>query len=449
MFIVGDIIARYSRLKGKNVFFPIALHYSGNTAHRISKIFNNIFVKKEILTQEKKRFFSLYKEVYKLPIPVLRSFTNPLNILDFFTQEILWELNSLDVSADYVDFYTTKNADFEVFINTIFSLYEKKCLLIYNKDKELALNYDNKEWRKRTLELIERIEFIQPFHKNNILSAMKDVRNEWRCLKKTGFGVAYYKNKKYIIDPMFDSEFFMIFDLYVKFKKELKSTLIDAWKIFENLFHVLNGEEKPKNVLVEKIIQWLPCDVLICEEHLKNWVAKKLFAESALLSEKYQTKKFFILGTGLLNGKRMSAFRGNAILASDLINSYGPIKTRLIIILQGGHPSKTYNYDHTLPVQIDKLLTNFINYYTHLLLVAKKYNKKVNERKSLIKIIRETIEKYIEKGYYRQAIIELLSILPKKYKINVDISASNLIAIYKDYLGILVPSLLKGFDNIP
>lgn len=445
MFIIGDIIARHSREKKKKVFFPIASHYSGNSAQRVSEIFIKIFSKNSEVTKEEKKVFGLYKNTYNVPVATLKNFVNPLNILNFYSQEILWELKSLDVSGDYEYFYTTIHKDFSIFIKTIISLYKKNNLLIYNKNKELALNYDDKKWKEKTLNLLNRTEFIQPFHKNNITSAMKNIRNDWGLLREGGFGVSY--DKKRIIDPMFDSELFTIFDLYIRLKKEYKDRSINTKDVFKNLFQVLKKQGEPKSVLINKIIDWLPCDIFVCEEHLKNWVVKKLYAESLLLDKKYQTKKYFILGMGLLNGKRMSASKGNAILAKDLINYHGSTKARLIIILGGGHPSKTYNYDKELPAQVDKLLNNFINYYTYLVSLANKeiHTNKIEEEKIEIETICNAIEENINKGYYRQAIIELLSILPAKYGSPTSKTASLLISLYKKYLDILLPSLLNSF----
>lgn len=447
MFIIGDIIARYSRSRGIDVFFPIASHYSGNTAQHISETFTKIFSNKGTATEEEKRVFNLYRNIYSVPTAALKSFTNALNILDFYNQEILWELKSLDVSGDYEYFYTTKHKDFSVFINTIISLYEKSGLLIYNTNKELALDYDDTKWKEKTLNLLNQTEFIQPFHKNNIASAMKNVRSDWNLLREDGFGVNY--GEKWIVDPMFDSELFTLFDLYIRFKKEYGGKMLNTYDIFENLFDVLRHQEKSKSVLVNKIIDWLPCDVFVCEEHLKNWVIKKLYAESLLLDKKYQTKKYFVLGMGLLNGKRMSASRGTAILANNLINSYGSTKARLIILLGGGHPSKTYDYDESLPTQVDKLLNNFTNYYLYLVSLADKEirTSTIDDTKNgelTFETIHDTIERNISKGYYRQAIIELLSIVPKKYGSPTSKMAGLLISLYGKYLGILLPSLLNN-----
>ena len=395
-------------------------------------------------TREEKRLFNLYKNIYNTPALILKTFINPLNILEFYTQEILWELKSLNISCDYKNFYTTEHKDFSIFVNTIILIYEKNNLLVSNKRGDLALDYNNDKWGKKTLDLINRTEFLQSFHKNNIVSAMKDVRSDWGLLRKNGFGVSY---KEWIIDPMFDSEIFTIFDLYIKFKNEYKET-INVENFFRNLFKTLKNKGGSKNILIDKIASFLPCDVLICEEHLKNWVVKKLYAESLLLDKKYQTKKYFILGMGFLDGKQMSASKGHAILTKDLIDRYGPIRARLIILLTGGHPSKMYEYDKTLPFQADNLLNNFISHYIHLAsITSRKIQRSVKERKSTIELICSDIEENIAKGYYRQAIIELLSILPQKYYKSLTINTAHiLMSVYNEYLNVLLPGLLNNLD---
>lgn len=107
MFIIGDIVARHARKKGRKVFFPIATHYSGNTAHRIAKAFSNFYSKNQGTTEEEKKLVNLYKNVYRVPSGILKSFIDPMNILNFYNQETLWELKMLDVSGDYEYSYTT------------------------------------------------------------------------------------------------------------------------------------------------------------------------------------------------------------------------------------------------------------------------------------------------------------------------------------------------------
>ena len=446
MFVVADIIARNERRKGKNVFFPVASHYSGNSAQNISKAFGKISSEAGHLNNEEKKLFNLYKNVYKTPNSILKTFADSLNILEFYNREILWELKSLDISCDYDNFYTTGRDDFSTFVNTIISIYKQNNLLVNNKKGEIALDYDNEKWREEALELLNSTEFLQPFHKNNVKSAIKNVRSDWSLLRENGFGVNY---KMGTVDPMFDSEIFTIFDLYIKFSNE-GDVKVDVKYFFRSLFKALKHEKKSKDLLINKIVNFLPCDTLICEEHLKTWVVKKMFAESLLFGKKYQTKKYFILGMGFLDGQQMSASKGHAILVKDLIDQYGPIKARLIILLGGGHPSKMYNYDKALPAQADKLLGGFINHYQLLSSVTSKYihEDDTEKEKLKIKLICSDIEDNIEKGYYRQVVITLLSILPKEYyKFPCINTARILLAIYKEYINIMFPGLLGELDN--
>lgn len=319
MFVVGDIIARNERRKGENVFFPIAMHYSGNSAQSVSEIFSKFFSNnKKDYNEKDQEIFNLYKNIYKTPTSLLKIFVDPLNVLSFYTKEILWELKSLDVSCDYDHFYTTENQDFSIFINTIISMYKKENLLVSNKNGDLALDYNNSEWKKKSLELINQTEFIQSFHKNNIISAVKNVRNDWALLRKNGLGATF--KKEWIVDPMFDSEVFSVFDLYIRFKDEYQNNLLDLRDFFEKLFKTLKSGKETNNELINKIMSFLPCDVFVLEEHLKNWIVKKMYAESFLLNKKYQTKKYFVLGMGFLDGKKISASKGRAVLVKDLIN---------------------------------------------------------------------------------------------------------------------------------
>jgi len=445
MFIIADIIARYSRKKGKEVVFPVASHYSGNTAQNIASVFVEIY-RKGKPDEKSERIFSLFKNVYGTPDYILKDFVNPLNILDYYSQEILWELKTLNVSCDYDHFYTTKQESFSSFVRTIISQYKKEGLLIENTKEELALDYDNVEWKSNAEELLNNTGFIQLFQKNIVLSAMKNVRSDWGLLRKGGYGVKY--DEDWVIDPMFDSELFTIFDLYVHFKNEDLMQGIDEKKLFEELFDVLRNGVETDNLLINKIINFLPCDLFVCEEHLKNWIVKRIYAESCLSHEKYQTKKYFVTGMGLLHGKRMSASKGSAILTKDLIRLYGPVLARLIILLTGGHPSKIYHYDHNLPGQSSKMLDNFINYILYLLAIKDESTEDNpdNGNRIFLDNIEKSIEKYIENGFFKQAIVELISIIPKKYKKVDRTTADKILRIYSQYLDIFLPGLLINFN---
>jgi len=441
MFIISDIIARHARHKGCDVLFPVASHYTGNTAQKIAEAFYKIYFENNKSGEKTKKILDLYENIYGTPDYILKNFQNPEFILDYYSQEILWELRSLNISCDYDSYYATNSDDFTVFVNAILNLYQKHKVLTKNKKQELALNYDSLVWKEKVLNLLEKTEFIQKFHKSNIASAMKNVRSDWEFIREGGSGVQY---KNWIVDPMFDSELFTIYNIFIKLKNKYPDQLKNAKAFFCDLFKSLDSGNSSKDYILEEFTNWLPCDVFVCEEHLKNWIVKRLYAESLLLEDKYVTKKYFVIGMGLLSGRRMSASRGHAIFTKDLINSYGSLRARLIILLTGGHPSKIYQYDTNLPKQADKLLKKIINYITYLTTLANDGAKpeigKDNDYN--FDLIDKKIENLLEGGYYKQIILELITIVPKKFR-NPDSKAANkLLAIYKKYFNIILPGLV-------
>ncbi len=190
------------------------------------------------------------------------------------------------------------------------------------------------------------------------------------------------------------------------------------------------------------------------EEHLKVWFIKKLYTESLLFSPQYRTKNFFVLGLGMRNGKRMSSSQGTAVLLQDLISQNGPIPARMIILMLGGHPSNYYNYDDSISTQINKLFLSFKYFVSASLVELLSTNElvvndlqkdfKVEDVKSRLEAKKEFIlvfnklEKYIEEGYLKQCLIEVMTILPKTYKNYSLKDRQLLLLIINHYLKILL-----------
>ena len=132
------------------------------------------------------------------------------------------------------------------------------------------------------------------------------------------------------------------------------------------------------------------------------------------------------------NGKRMSSSQGTAVLLQDLISQNDPIPARMIILMSGGHPSSFYNYDDSIPTQINKLFLSFKHFISHSLIELLSANELVLnyllkdssvedvlsrlETKEELLLIFNRLEKYIVEGYLKQCLIELMTILPKTYK---------------------------------
>ena len=427
IMLVADINARMQKAEGKDVIFPIAVHYSGVTAQKSIDNLHSDNI--DVRNKERDKFI----KGYNTPRSVVENFKNPETLLDYYTAQTIMDLKNLGVSCDYDNFYKTNAEDYEVFVNTIFKRYEKNNLLITNTKGELALNYDDDSWKKITNKNFQKIEFISPSLRNNILSAFDNIKSEWGILRDYGIGVRY--NEKYVIDPMFDSELFVIYDLYKKF--EYLNTESNSKKLFETIFDILEGKEvKTNNKTINNIIKCMPTDLFVCEEHLKNWIVKKTYSESILFNKKYQTKRYFITGMGYINGQRMSSSRGTAVLLKDLLRDYGSTVTRMIIMFTGGHPSKMYNYSKENIDIINKMLKDFYNYINYInasIIDTKKTNEYLEEFEYLNKLLKE--------GYYQQLLVEIMKNITKKcYNMNQHelIRMKNTISYF---INILVPDL--------
>src|SRR5512136_2884825 len=66
-YIVPDVIARFWRMRGKQVLYPMAFHVTGAPVIGISKRIAN----------KDEKAISLYRDLYKVPQNVLDEFTNP------------------------------------------------------------------------------------------------------------------------------------------------------------------------------------------------------------------------------------------------------------------------------------------------------------------------------------------------------------------------------------
>ena len=428
IMLVADINARIARSEGKNVCFPIAAHYSGVTAEKTIENLKSDDI--DIKTKERDKFI----KGYKTPRNIVDDFDTPEKILNYYTAQTIIDLKRLGVSCDYSSFYKTNVKDYENFVISIFQNYEDRGLLIKNTKDELSLNYDDKTWRSKTAKNLNKLKFISPSLRNNIISSIDNIRSDWGVLRNYGIGVKYKDD--YVIDPMFDSELFVIYDLYKKF--ESQNSEKDTSKLFKDILKSLEGEkpQNQNNKIIKTITSWMPTDLFVCEEHLKNWIIKKTFSESLLFKEKYHTKTYFITGMGYIEGKRMSASRGTAVLLKDLLDDYGSTITRMIIMFTGGHPSKMYNYSKENVEIIKNMLNDFYDFTVYLngkLLDIDCGNDFIDEF--------DNLNENLKTGFYQQVLVDIMKNLKKKY-FNSDIDELKKLKNTINYfMNILLPDL--------
>lgn len=426
LFVIADVIARYKRYDN-NVYFPIAAHYSGVTA-------DDIYIK---LKQNDLATTDLYRIYYKMPEADLKEILSATDLLDYYSEQMLDNFKKVGISCDYDCFYKTNNSKYQIFVKVLFKKYTEHHMITMNKASELAINFNEQEWRQRTIQFLQKIKFVQKFHGKNIIGSFDTITNDFGFLRDYGIGSLY--NKSQVIDPMFDGDFFMIYDVISKELCIENYTDEEFEVLVDEIFDAVQGKAYQHPEVVNRILKWLPCDVFVCEEHLKTWIVKKTFSEVLLMREEYRTKEYFITGLGKRNNTRMSSSRGNAILLKDLLDEYGSIKTRMIILMCGGHPSKNYNYDENIIRIVEEILSKYIKFMRKINPLHKKV---VCYKTNILKEEELLIKKNIEEGYFGQAISLIMQIIPSKNKKNInDVIKQDMTYLCDQYLEVLLPGI--------
>lgn len=462
VFVLADVWARWQRIKGKKVKFPILMHYSGSTAFRISSAVKK-YLKRVLLTDGEEKIISLLESFYKVPEESIHEFAKPRRILDYFSEQIISDLKVIDISCDYEHYFNTKNPLYEDFVRSIFLMYEKKSFLKRINGDE-TLDYENTRWRTKTLSQTNKTNFIKDKNKKDILNSVEDLDNNWRFERdaKSYIG-AEYKSK--LIDSMFDCEFLSMFSVLCPILniESLGNSMSDVFtillkKLFNSRFHSRKISNNILERLVEQLNNWLPVDIFFVEDHLKPWIAKKIYSETVLLPEKLRTKSYFVLGSVTLNKKPMSASKGHGMLLPDLINKYGAIGARLSLLACGGHPSKYVEWEKGLPIRMKKSVHNLINFLK--IVSAQKARAKESEidRRivSFIKNCRENNDAMFNKYNFKELLINFIDIFPKKIsalvinspKIISEKTKKEIFEYSIDRLSIFCPSVISEVEKI-
>jgi leucyl-tRNA synthetase len=105
-YIVPDVIARFWRMKGRQVLYPMAFHVTGAPVIGISKRIAN----------KDEKTIRLYRDLYKVPQNVLDEFVNPLTIVRHFAGEYQRVMTACGLSIDWRRRFTTVDPTYSKFI---------------------------------------------------------------------------------------------------------------------------------------------------------------------------------------------------------------------------------------------------------------------------------------------------------------------------------------------
>ncbi|HEY6586850.1 MAG TPA: leucine--tRNA ligase [Nitrososphaeraceae archaeon] len=119
-YSLADVHARYMRMKGYNVLFPMGFHYTGTPILAMSKR----------VIAEDQDLIETFKNLYNVPENTIKSFTEPENIAKFFHNEIKLGMQDIGYSIDWRREFTTIDNLYSKFITWQFKTLAKKGLIV-------------------------------------------------------------------------------------------------------------------------------------------------------------------------------------------------------------------------------------------------------------------------------------------------------------------------------
>lgn len=105
-YIVPDVVARFWRMRGREVLYPMAFHVTGAPVIGISKR----------IARRDESAIKLYRDLYRVPEDVLETFTDPLNIVNHFSNEYERVMTQAGLSIDWSRRFTTVEPTYSKFI---------------------------------------------------------------------------------------------------------------------------------------------------------------------------------------------------------------------------------------------------------------------------------------------------------------------------------------------
>jgi leucyl-tRNA synthetase len=118
-FTLTDVYARFKRMHGFNVLFPMAFHYTGTPVLAIAK---RVGAKDPVLLDELTR-------IYNVPMEVIHSFISPLKIAAYFRREMKECMMEMGYSIDWRREFTTIDPSYSQFISWQFRKLRSKGLI--------------------------------------------------------------------------------------------------------------------------------------------------------------------------------------------------------------------------------------------------------------------------------------------------------------------------------
>ncbi len=112
-FTMGDVYARYHRMMGENVLYPMAFHLTGTPILAISK---RIAAGDKDYIKLFRQYVGLYEKDKKKIDKIMKSFKEPWNVAKYFARVISHDFKMLGYSIDWRRKFTTGDKEYNKFI---------------------------------------------------------------------------------------------------------------------------------------------------------------------------------------------------------------------------------------------------------------------------------------------------------------------------------------------
>jgi leucyl-tRNA synthetase len=121
-YTIGDIVARYKRMKGLNVLYPMGFHISGTPILAFSKKIENG-------DAQTINLYKSYLELYGDDPSKVSEFAIPDNIASYFSERIINDFTNMGFSIDWTRKFTSGEPIYNKFVEWQFSILKEKNLI--------------------------------------------------------------------------------------------------------------------------------------------------------------------------------------------------------------------------------------------------------------------------------------------------------------------------------
>ncbi len=126
-YTVGDVIARFQRVKGRNVLWPMAFHVTGTPILAVCDAIRREDVE---TTKLYEGYVSIYEKNQENVKKIVSSFTDPKNVARFFASHIQEDFEKMGYSIDWTRQFTTMDLEYQSFIQWQFKKFYQKGVLV-------------------------------------------------------------------------------------------------------------------------------------------------------------------------------------------------------------------------------------------------------------------------------------------------------------------------------